>query len=95
MGSDRSSSVEITGKTGAKPGTDYASLTSHPNQKLAEEGWKFWSGVEFHFIQSSFGWSMPTKPNTSFGNYRHWSLIIFQLNQYKMCLLLIAINVLM
>ena len=49
-----------------------ASLTSHPNQKLAEEGWKFWSGVEFHFIQSSFGWSMPTKPNTSFGNYRHW-----------------------
>ena len=72
-GSDRSSSVEITGKTGAKPGTDYASLTSHPNQKLAEEGWKFWSGVEFHFIQSSFGWSMPTKPNTSFGNYRHWS----------------------
>ena len=37
-GSDRSSSVEITGKTGAKPGTDYASLTSHPNQKLAEEG---------------------------------------------------------
>ena len=38
-----------------RPGTDYASLTSHPNQKLAEEGWKFWSGVEFHFIQSSFG----------------------------------------
>lgn len=70
----RSESVAMTGKTSAKPeDTDYKSLTPHPNSTLAAEGWKFWSGVEFHFIQQSFGWGMPSSPNTSFGNYKHWS----------------------
>lgn len=42
----------------------------HPNATLAAEGWKFWNAVEFHFIQNTFGWSMP-KPN-EFGNYYPW-----------------------
>lgn len=41
----------------------------HPTQSLANNGWKFWSAIEYHFITKSFGWNMI--PNT-YGHRRPW-----------------------
>lgn len=48
-----------------------AAPAPHPNATLAAAGWNFWYAVEYHFIQQSFGWSMPN-PN-EFGNFPHWA----------------------